>query len=198
MPAAVGIAAVAKAAVLLLLGDKWLDAVVLMQVLAFYGAIGALQTNTGPVYISIGKPRVLTLTSLIYVCTLLPMLFAGIHAAGLPGVAWAFLIVALVNMPINLAFLMRELDITFAQLVSGVWRPVLAAAIMYLLVGLIDGWLAPAVGALQAAVHLIALVIPGGLVFVGVVLALWRLAGRPVGAEQWVMDNIGQRLRSKA
>lgn len=197
VPAAAGIAAVAKVAVLLLLGDKWLDAVILMQVLAFYGAIGALQTNTGPVYIAIGKPRILTVTSLIYVCTLLPLLLAGIKFYALPGVAWAFLIVALINMPINLAFLTRELNISLSLLLAGVWRPILAAAVMYGVVLQLSWLLGPASSPHQAALQLLVLVASGGLLFVALVLASWHFAGRPDGAEQWVLANAKQRFAKR-
>lgn len=194
VPAATGIAGVAKAAVFLLLGDKWLDAVVLVQVLAFYGAIGALQTNTGPVYIAIGKPRILTVTSLIYVCTLLPLLLVGINLYSLPGVAWAFLIVALLNMPINLAFLMRELNISLGLLLAGVWRPILGAAVMYGVVSQISYLFGSITDSHQAALQLSVLVLSGCLTFVALVLASWHLAGRPEGAEQWVLSNVQQRL----
>ena len=61
LPAAAGIALVADLAVSVLLGNRWQATVPLIQVLAFYGVIMALQTNIIYVYVAIGKPKLVTL-----------------------------------------------------------------------------------------------------------------------------------------
>lgn len=74
MPAGVGIAVVADLLVPAVLGQNWLAATPLIQVLALYDTIVAVQTNINYVYLAVGRPRTVMLVHVAQLILLLAML----------------------------------------------------------------------------------------------------------------------------
>lgn len=192
VPAGVGLAAVAQPLVAVMLGDKWVDAVPMIQILAFYGVIGALQSNTGPVYMSQGKPRLLTLTSAIHVAILMPLMVWGLNSAGVLGAAWAYLASAMIHMPINLLIVAKQLKMRMREYVGAILRPLMAASLMYGMVYLLEAYLLQA--EVAAWLRLLAEVLAGAVAFTCSLLAAWAVAGFPAGAEQVVGGQLKSRL----
>lgn len=151
LPAAAGIGATAALLVPLALGDRWLDAIPLIEVLAIYGVFIALQTNTLYIYIALGEPRTATLLNALHVAILIPALALGASQAGALGAAWACLVTAIVNAPVNALVLMKRLALRPVDLVLASWRPVVAAAFMYLVVTTFMRWSAASGNALTDA-----------------------------------------------
>ena len=58
LPASLGLAAIAEPLVKVVLGDKWLGAIPVIEVLAFCGAIAAMQSNNYSAYVALGQQRV--------------------------------------------------------------------------------------------------------------------------------------------
>jgi peptidoglycan biosynthesis protein MviN/MurJ (putative lipid II flippase) len=117
---------------------------------------------------------------------------------GLQGAAWAFLLSALVALPVNFAFITRYLDIRPWSYITFTWRPLAAAGLMYYIVR----WVAPFAStpvdsSLQALGPVAACILIGVSVYVGAIVMLWLICGRPTGAETAALDTIryhGARL----
>ena len=58
LPASFGLAAIAEPLVKVVLGAKWLDAIPVIETLAFCGALVAMQSNNYSAYIALGQQRV--------------------------------------------------------------------------------------------------------------------------------------------
>src|SRR6185503_8942224 len=82
LPAALGIGLTAKLFVPIVLGPKWLDTVVLMQILALSGAIGALQSSSWSVFLALGKARTVTYLGLGSFVIMVPLLVVLTTARG--------------------------------------------------------------------------------------------------------------------
>ena len=54
-------------------GDKWLDTIPVMQVLAFSGALTAIMANAGSVFLAMGQPRKLAILGGVYVTLLIAL-----------------------------------------------------------------------------------------------------------------------------
>lgn len=194
MPAGAGIAAIAVLLVPLALGPNWLDAIPLIQILAFYGVVVALQTNTLYVYIALGEPRTASLLNALHVALLIPALIGLTTRAGAVGAAWACLIVAAITTPINVVVLMRRLDLHFRDLLGVLWRPLLASALMTAVVHAILAALADVqasdFGLLTLGGHL-ALAIASGVASYAILLSLlWVACGRPPGIERELIGRL--------
>lgn len=199
MPAGAGIAATAELLVPVILGEKWLDAIPLMKLLAISGAITALYTNIGMVYFSLGKARTLTIMNGIYVLLFVPMAIFLSQEYGAIGAAWACLVATSINLPLNYIVLRKYIHCTLGDFTSVAWRPVLASLFMYLVVHYYIE--SPSLHILGTSVFLTLLtaVILGVLTYVSGVLLLWVLSGKPEGAEVHLIKVAYDRLvRHKA
>lgn len=130
VPASLGLAGIAEPLVLLLLSDKWRDAITVIQVMSVAGALGVLTACVYPIYLAIGRPRIATTLTAIRVPVAIPLMAYGAHRLGLPGVALAELLTTLLFVPISLIIVVQVLQLRAMDIVSRVWRPFGAAAVM--------------------------------------------------------------------
>ena len=191
VPAVAGFAVVAPFLVLLILGPKWVEAVSLIQILAFFGITQVLQSNAYSAFIALGKPQVFVKINAIHVTMLLLTLTSFTWMYGIIGSAWAYVITAIFMLPVNFLFITRYLEMNGWTFFSNLWRPLVAATIMYLGVRLLgpplpDGVIPSA----QAATSLITSVALGAPIYILAILGLWQLSGRPLGAETTALSQI--------
>ena len=196
LPAGLGIAALARPLVDLLLGAQWHDAVPLIQILGVYGAIASLGTNTASALMAVGRQRALTALAALRLVLLVPAVIWGCQAAGMVGVAWAVLGVTAAVTPVNFGALLPVLGLRVSAFVNAIWRPAAAAALMYLAV-------TTALAALHAAhldhvlLQLLVGMAVGAIVFLAAIGALWRLSGKPESAESLVARRLAGMLAAR-
>jgi O-antigen/teichoic acid export membrane protein len=197
VPASVGIAALAALIVPVALGPKWQAAVPLLGILSLAGISRSLTASTISVHYATGQPRQQTLITGIQAFTLLPAVLAGVYFYGLPGAAWAYLLHSLLLfLPVCYWVLFRTTPIRFDDTWRPLWRPLLAAVLMYVVLKpLSDAWAVP--GTWAALPRLLALVALGAVLYAGAVAVLWWLSGRPAGAEQVLLRKLRERLHRR-
>jgi lipopolysaccharide exporter len=194
LPAAMVVAAVAGPLVLLLLGEKWLTAVPLIQIFAVLGAVQFPYTNAYAIFLAVGRPDHQVKVHACHVPVLVGLMIVLAHWYGVIGAAWATVVTGCLVVPMSLSLVFRELDIRVREFLAVVWRPGTAAASMYAVMTTAGPTAVPA-GAVAAALQLIALVAGGMAIYVVVVLALWRSVGAPLAAEGRVLDLARTVLR---
>ena len=183
LPASLGLAAIAEPLVKVLLGDQWLDAIPVIQVLAFSGAIAAMQSNNASGYIALGKQRVLIFILMAHLIVLVPLMMLWGKTFGIVGVAYADLIANMTGFAVGYPVLFKTLKISVGSYCRAIWRPLLAAVAMGFIVYALVRELAGGAVTLAPGWQL-AVVIPVGVAtYVLGLAALWLAAGRPTGAE---------------
>ena len=185
LPAGIGIAAVADPLVATLLGEKWMAAIPVIQLLALHGAIGATQSNNGVVWLVLGHPRMVTTVALMFLLVLFPALYYFMNEHGVIGVGYAYILAHIVTVPYSMVVSKRMLKFSWPSFLETLWRPTLAVLAMYGAVYYADAWLAGQAPILRLVLDSLI----GAAVYIAVVLASWRLVGNPDGAEQFVMDK---------
>lgn len=192
IPAGLGMCAIASVLVPVLFGEKWLEAVPLMQILSIYGVVFALQNNNGLVYMALGKPRIVAYLSLVYVSILLPVLIYATLAWGMIGAAWAVLVVAAVFLVIDYTVLVIQTQFKIGQLLIQIWRPLVAGLLMYGIIAATSDYL---VGNGTDKKLVLLILIFAGIVSYGLfVLLLWWLSGKPASAEHTVLKLCREKL----
>ena len=172
-----------------ILGAQWLPAIPLIKVLAFYGCVASLGTNTGVVFMACGRPHLMTLMAGVHVAVLVPALVFATRAAGTQGAAIAVLATMVALTPLNFCILGRELRLGAVALVGTFWRPVCAATLMYALVGAVLRY--PFAAGLEGSIAGLAAGLATGVLSYAAALALlWRLAGLPAGAEATILARV--------
>lgn len=186
-PISAGMVITAALLVPVLLGRAWMDTVPLIQLLALYGLLLALQANTSSVYLALGRPNILTIVFGWNTVLLVLVLLWMVPHQGVRGAARAVVGVASLAMPLNYFLVLRLLGLSVWRLGGILWRPALAAAAMaFALRFVIHHWsLGP------NALGLAASMTAGGAMYTAALLTLWLCSGCPSGPEQLVVSWIG-------
>lgn len=196
IPAGLGIACVADLMVPAVLGERWLHAIPLIQVLALYGMLGALHTNINYVYLAVGKQRLITGILFTHFLILIALVLPLTAHYGAMGAAWAFLGTAVMMMPVNQWLITRQLQLTAFGYLARTWRPTAAGIVMA--AALLGFKLAlPVSGTASYVAALLASVAVGAVVYGLTLFVLWRLSGKPEGPERVCLNGI-ERLLGRA
>lgn len=198
LPAAMGIVVIAEPLVHVMLGQKWLEAAPLVQVLAVSAALIAIQTHNGLALVALGRPMPNMLAALARLMALVPLCFVLGAPFGALGVAWAELAASLVCMLGSYPVLLRSLELPVRSYLSRGWRQVGATILMGFVLWR-AGFGEPTTSATEATLR-IALALPAGiLLYAAALYGLWRLSGSPRGAETLTLEWLNSlRVRVRA
>ena len=194
LPAGVGLVLVADLAVPLLLGPQWLAAVPVVQVLALVSVTTALTHSSAYLLLALGKVRVQALFVWGQFLLLAALLIAVFPRAGVQEIADVRLAVATVAMLAFLGLVLRAVPAMRARdILASCWRPVLGTAVMYVVLSelpLPETW--------PNVLRLAATIAAGGALYAAAILLLWRTAGRPDGAETYLLAKLRPSMRASA
>jgi lipopolysaccharide exporter len=181
-PAILGIAATAPLLVPVMLGPNWSQAVPVLMLLGFFGFTNLIQTNAQAAYLALGRADIPVKLNSLNVAVQLATVIPLTHAHGVIGAAVGYLITGAINIPVSLGVVLRMLKIGVREFIAQIWRPVLAATVMYLAVHEYLQFAGDATGAV-AVLHLAVAVALGSVIYLGVLSLLWICLGKPIGAE---------------
>lgn len=99
-----------KQVILILLGDKWLEAVPLLKVLSIFGIVRAISGSVTPVFLAVKKQEYLFVFTLLSVLGMAVVIFPMIKAFGVVGAGIAALVGSLSGVPIVFYYLSRVLS----------------------------------------------------------------------------------------
>jgi O-antigen/teichoic acid export membrane protein len=190
VPAVAGVAATAPLIVPALLGQNWLAATPILTILSFYGITQVTTSNAHAVYMATGRPDIAAKLGAAHVAALLAALIPLAYLYGAEGAAYAFLVASIVIVPANFVVVMNLLSIRVMQLVAELWRPLVAATVMFLLVRMGLGELPEPAGSLSAFGMLAIVSVAGAFAFVVIQALLWMASGAPEGAERIALRRI--------
>ena len=194
IPISIGLALSAPKLVPVLLGEKWLEAILPIQVLAFVSAILTLSIPSRPISLALGRTRDLFSRQFIYLVVRLPVFGLAIFYFGILGalVAKAFLSVYFVILSLNMIKVM--LAVSIKQQILTASRCYISTIIMALLYSLITILLTE-LNFSDTAILLIAVPI-AAISYVSTHLLLWANAGRPAGSES-ILISFSKSLFSR-
>lgn len=184
LPAAVGLALVAGEAVPLLLGDKWLLAIPIVQILAVANVASAFVGSGGYVLVTLGRIKTVVIYGLVQVTLFALLAILALPTAGALDIAWMRFGVAITGVVVFMLLLKRVLvNLRLIEVLAAVLRPILCTGVMAACVSAFP-W-----PTLPIAVLLLSKLLVATASYVGATLALWTMAGRPEGAESYLIHN---------
>ncbi len=197
LPLGIGIASVAEVAVPVLLGNRWHDAIPIVQILAVSGAATCMLSNVGSVYLSLGKPQLMTLQAGLKATVMVTAVVTLAPQFGAMGVAYAMLLGEAIALPIGLVILKRVIGVGFTRYLRAIYRPVLGVLVMFAAVTLLVDVAAIEEGAqlTELLSRLAVFVLAGAATYFVVVFGLWWLAGKPSGPEKLALEWAGKKFR---
>jgi O-antigen/teichoic acid export membrane protein len=189
VPAGMLLCVAADPIVRILLGEKWLPAVALIQILSVFGIVRALHGPTGSVFLALGKPRLVAAAQVIQIGVAITSMVQLIPVLGTSGAAWSILIGACLAAAMNYFLLLRELQMPFGRVARAIWRPLLGGASMGF-AGLAMQFNLPKT---NVAVQLFSISLAAVAAYLLTIFVSWRLAGRPDGGEQVIAELLNSR-----
>lgn len=192
VPAGAAIAVLAPHLVPVLLGDQWGEAIAVLTVLAVYG--GMLRWKVSLVVnlsLAVGRPSYAAAVSWFSLATLVPIAWVMLHSHGLLGIAFAKLLAGAVLIAFTYVLMRRMVSTTVLDLLTHLWRPYLATAVMCGVVLLLPD---------PVDNHLMLLVFKSmvaALSYVGTLALLWTASGRPDGAELIAVEKLAPGLAAR-
>ncbi len=187
VPVGLGLSCVAPEVVRLLLGEKWLEAVPVLQLLPIAEVVIAVHALAGNLVIVIGRVRLLALVLWLRAIAMLACLFVGYQIASLPGILYGMIASAIFSFVFLNMAATRVSEVGWANILGALYRPVISGLAMVAALH----WIDTALSLALVAMLLVKLVV-GGLVYVSVLLLLWRTWG---GAEAVETELLGMARR---
>lgn len=169
VPIAVLIAVLADVFVPVLLGEKWLPAVPLIQLLAVFGLLRSLGATTGAVFLAIGRPDIRTRIQIVQVVILAGAMIPLARYAGITGVAMSVALYAVVTNLYAVSLASRACHAAPSDVVEALLVPLSGGAITFGAV-----WWARSAFAGPSWLSMVTLALLGGIVYIGVVAAYDR------------------------
>ncbi|MDX2367601.1 MAG: lipopolysaccharide biosynthesis protein [Colwellia sp.] len=192
VPSAVGIAAIAPIFVPVLLGEKWVEAIPVIQLIALGSIMTSMNTNSGYIYLALAKQKITTALMCFRLVIFLPLLYYFALEKGAVGAAFSTLVVASVMFPINLLVIKRQLKMKWGDFLAIMYRPLLASffmgtsvqAFVYSIndIGLISLLLGVTIGVITFLLGL---------------LLLWCMTSKKEGIELSIFNKFKKRFFSK-
>jgi lipopolysaccharide exporter len=184
IPAGLGISILADPIVRLVLGEKWIEAIPLLQIAALAPPLVTLGFITRSLFEAHGLMRVTAKITFLSTTLRIVLTIVLVYELGMIGAVIAALSDSVVEQACLLVMTRRRFGISLASVARQVWRPLAGGAVMSVVlitVGPRFGW-TPHEPYVFAA-ELLAAVLVGASTFIGTVVTVWWLSGRPDGAE---------------
>lgn len=196
-PIGLGLALVARDAVPILLGGQWQEAVYPIQWFSLMAGFWAITAMAQSAAMSANQTRMIFRRNLVYFPIRITIFILGAEYYGLLGAVVSSLIADIFLGILNLTMMNRILGTTILQHVRAFERSLGALLAMTLCVVTVQ-WLIPAgTGLITHGFRLAAATGVGVLVYPAVHLLLWRASGRPIGAEQRIIDLLARWRSNK-
>ena len=159
LPMMVGLALMAKPAVIVLFGVKWLPCVPYLRILALAGALWPLHVANLDVLMAAGRSDLFLRAEMVKRVLIAVGLAVSVPIS-VTAMVWAMLVVSVLCYGVNVAYAQGAIDYNMGAQIKDLLKPLLSTAAMALIVGAV-AWVAP----LPAPVLLVAGVTTGVVVY---------------------------------
>ena len=128
-PVCLGMAASAPALVRTLWGATWIPVVPLLQVLSLAGIPWSLVVAAEGLMMARGQARTFFWLSLLNSAVTIVAVLVGVRYGAI-GVAWAILIRSCIVLPIYIRVCLRDIQVSFGDVLGAIWKPFISALAM--------------------------------------------------------------------
>ncbi|MBU3070886.1 lipopolysaccharide biosynthesis protein [Aestuariicella sp. G3-2] len=188
IPSSVGIAMTAPYLIPLLLGDKWTSSVLLIQIISLTSVLVVMNTNSGYVYLALGKQRITTMLMISRTIVFVSLLMYLVPEHKALGVAWSMALATIILFPANQWILAKSINLNFINWLFLINRPIVSSLAMAVVVYVVNQITLN--NGFSDLVILLSMVFSGFFAFCISLYFLWILGGRPSGVESLIFSNI--------
>lgn len=190
VPAAIGIMLTSDLIVHVLLGEKWLEAIPIIEIIAISGALQAASSGAGALFLAVKKPRFITITMLATLALCIPLMIWAASTHGIVGVAWALVATWAWRQLLTFFFVVRVIGTRPIDHFTKIWRSLASVTMMYFVVETFRSFYSGIDGQVDRIVVLLGCAALGTVAYVVTHLALWVISGKPDGTEVHMVSLI--------
>ena len=132
IPAALGIIIIAPEFVVFILGEKWVEAILPIQILSIYGLFQGISGLNAQMFLALGEVKLNSKIHVFHLAFILVFIYPLLLWQGIAGVALCVTLAYTVRVPIALIILFPILDIKLSALINVLKAPIVASTIMFL------------------------------------------------------------------
>jgi O-antigen/teichoic acid export membrane protein len=133
LPIAFGLMAVAEKLVLCVYGNKWVQVIPLIKVIAFYGLTVSLSSLTTPFFDAVGKPNILLYAKILHCALKILLMFSFIRYGAL-GICYAILIPSLLSAIILFTLISTTHQFPIIKIAEPIFKAGLSSLVMFILI----------------------------------------------------------------
>ena len=197
LPVGLGTMALSESLVNVVLGDKWLECIPLIEILAITGVTRGLQANFGAVFLAVGKPKMIAVLSTIQIVIAYPIFITALSRGGIEAGATALVITAIIVLPLSYFLIMRVLSLPVSDVFTALWRPAIAALSMVLFLKYLQTVWPMYQNTGLMLVQLLSYVTVGAILYTAFLVSLWRFSNKPAeSAEAFIISFVRRKLNS--
>ncbi|MAI37322.1 lipopolysaccharide biosynthesis protein [Alteromonas sp.] len=194
-PVGVGIALLAEPVVLLTLGTKWQDSIIIVQALGAISALSNVNSITKALFMANNMTKSIFKRDFVFACTKIVLVIAGLSLNGLEGVLMAIASGRLIMLIINWFMVKQTFGLKIASQFALLLRQTFSVLIM---AGLFIWWL-PAINIpetinIETSSKIILQIMwhatIGVLIYITSHVTLWLALRRPLGLEEKLLSLI--------
>ncbi|MBE0685428.1 MAG: lipopolysaccharide biosynthesis protein [Anaerolineaceae bacterium] len=186
IPASVGLALVAREAVIVLLGEKWLFISPYVQMLALASVIQAITTSGSYVMLTMGAHRAAAVITWVQVIFFMVAVFLVIPNSDALQIASLRVVTVFAGLSLAVWMLMRTLgNVSVTEIFFTILRPLLGTGLMTIAVLFVGS-----ITQFNPGAALLLKVGTGLLTYPVAVVLMWGVAGKPAGAESYVLEKL--------
>lgn len=190
LPVGIGIALMAHPVLYFIVGEKWLPAVPVLQVMALVYSIQAIIAPAGAVAMATGNTRKSFYRDTLSLCVRLPLVVAGAYFYGLNGLLIAIFVETSFFVFISARLVRHILGITIMNQLTNCTRTIIAVTTMALVVLVAQqAFLDFGFGA-DELLPALAQIFIGALTYLGVTGLLWWVQNFPPGPERELINGL--------
>jgi lipopolysaccharide exporter len=196
VPSAIGVSAISPLLVPVLLGQKWIEIVPLIQIIALASIFRSITTNSHYVFLAMAKQRLTTLLLCIYLLIFIPLLLWLTSEKGATGAAIAIFIASLIIFPINLLVLKKQINFLWENFFQIAHRPLIAALGMGFFVhNFVNSAVTLNQSLFDGIISLISALLIGVFSFTIFLTVIWFLTGKKEGVEKELANKIYTKIK---
>jgi O-antigen/teichoic acid export membrane protein len=186
-PACLGVMFVATDLVYLMLGEKWLFIVPLIQIMALTNMVGSLIHSSGYALLALGKVRLQAAIIWLQAFMFLLLVFVlGDDATVVDFAEMRFWVVSIGAIVLLVSVLFQLKVMNLSAYLSALWRPALGSAFMLIILYKLHVLLIETPPVLRMATEVFA----GAVSYLLAIVLLWQLMQKPDGAETYALKNL--------
>ena len=197
LPLGIGVALIAEPLVWLAMGEKWMPAALIIQILASVFAFQTLAQPAQPLAMALGKTSFIFKRDVQLFLIRLPLIVLGVSVDGIRGVLIARVVSGAISVAFNFNIVKRLIGLTYREQFTANTRPIASVLLMFAAIELTALALATPHDFSDHLGTVILLTTVGFVTYLGTIFLLWRLAGCPEGPENealGLLRTVGARF----